>query len=1173
MAEDPKVPPPSNPLTGLLRRLFGGGASTAATPAPVPTSYAAPDMTITDENRADLLYLAQNAPFAYGYWAQVKKLYKTAEAAQDRDILGALITRLDTQPFIDTAAPVTMPLGEHNIGGILKIKVSGTIACLVSQSRNPNLRIADISDPVYPRLVGQFEVPRAIDLIVEGNRAYVLEPSYTHNQLGGVHVVDISQPTNPRNLGHADIRYATSIAQYGPYLAVLFGDYRSSGLTILDLANPSSPITVGTLQINLPNASMLVVQGQVGYVLTNQKSSGQQKIAVVDLATPTQPRQMSVRDAAGTTGIAVAGNYFYRTTGRAYYSDTQSVDGLSIYHLSDLDKRVGFLSGINAQLAAVVGRYAYVGVGGQRYADIEDGGLHIVDVADPTQPRLVGKVRGGKILDVAPPTENTDTIFFSMERQRYAGGAFCAANIARPEQPLLLSTLPSNKTFGYMKRRARRALRNLAEQDPTQYVYLATQILTATGKGRNTLDTRIQWVSMDILYGGSRRYEQAGHGRGAYLSKGKHLSLRTREEAYPYLWDRHPLLAESLYTLAELPWQTHEAACKMLRGNSRDLPVVPDATLLRFLQSSSPLLVTVACRALAAQMERGQQPAPDLAAEAFFKGGGRTRTAVRDYIARQTLNGSLNSKWTNPFASRLYKLASENVADGSLSRRQGIAFAYLVATFPNVLSRQAAPALAALLYATRRPELMAWTLATLRQASATQLDQWLKALEPLSDDLRVPALAALSESLQSKPISPAMMTALINDTSTWIRAATWDMIARSRTPDADLAKVWDDLLTLTSETDALRTATASPAAIALFNRLSLDGSRLQNLLETRPFLVGLLPQSALLNIVRILPPASILNLVRASMDAQWPELRVTITDALSQAGQNGAFWKLAWQAVGASGDPTLAARLLADDVMSATFMQTDDVEVLDTSNPVYGPILGRWVRAHDGLFQADSPYLLKIATHTLPDIRAFGLERARQVGMRMPFALRLLESELPPSVALGREFFEGVTPGDACELEYATALCDSPKPPVRQYGREYAEARWERLPHSELFSRLSENPDVQTEAFLARKMLTTDERFAGAEVFDRQVLRGRDKGRKAKELVKRRLDAQPSQDVGLLLEMTRSRSSRDAEWALGQLARLALDGVEIEGFSVEGFSVEGLEVDGSGVGSPAASGI
>jgi len=74
--------------------------------------------------------------------------------------------------------------------------------------------------------------------------------------------------------------------------------------------------------------------------------------------------------------------------------------------------------------------------------------------------------------------------------------------------------------------------------------------------------------------------------------------------------------------------------------------------------------------------------------------------------------------------------------------------------------------------------------------------------------------------------------------------------------------------------------------------------------------------------------------------------------------------------------------------------------------------------------------------------------------------------------------------------------------------------------------------------------------------FDNRVLRTRRTGRKAKELVKRRLET-PAPDAAVfigsnqtvddrriqaLVDMARGSSLRDRDWALQQLARLALDG-------------------------------
>jgi len=70
--------------------------------------------------------------------------------------------------------------------------------------------------------------------------------------------------------------------------------------------------------------------------------------------------------------------------------------------------------------------------------------------------------------------------------------------------------------------------------------------------------------------------------------------------------------------------------------------------------------------------------------------------------------------------------------------------------------------------------------------------------------------------------------------------------------------------------------------------------------------------------------------------------------------------------------------------------------------------------------------------------------------------------------------------------------------------------------------------------------------------FDRAVLRGRYRARKAKNLVqKRRTQTEPLPDERTLLELARGRTPRDADWALTQLAKRALeapvDGVEISG--------------------------
>jgi len=152
------------------------------------------------------------------------------------------------------------------------------------------------------------------------------------------------------------------------------------------------------------------------------------------------------------------------------------------------------------------------------------------------------------------------------------------------------------------------------------------------------------------------------------------------------------------------------------------------------------------------------------------------------------------------------------------------------------------------------------------------------------------------------------------------------------------------------------------------------------------------------------------------------------------------------------------------------------------------------------------------------------------------------------------------------------ALCDSPEKSVRAYGREFVERRLSTLPRDLLLRRLFENPDPAMQAFVASLLLKEGNDTATTPEFDEAVLRARGRGRRAKELVKQRIGQQRTNalaagttaagttaagttaDVATLLEMARSCTPRDAEWALSQLARLAAQGREIEGFTVEGVS-------------------
>ena len=55
-----------------------------------------------EAERAELLRYAREAPLVYGDWRHLKWLYKEAEGADEPEILGTLIGRLDAAPLLSS---------------------------------------------------------------------------------------------------------------------------------------------------------------------------------------------------------------------------------------------------------------------------------------------------------------------------------------------------------------------------------------------------------------------------------------------------------------------------------------------------------------------------------------------------------------------------------------------------------------------------------------------------------------------------------------------------------------------------------------------------------------------------------------------------------------------------------------------------------------------------------------------------------------------------------------------------------------------------------------------------------------------------------------------------------------------------------------------------------------
>lgn len=1100
----------------------------------------------SEADRQALAAFARETPLTYGTWGRFKRLYKTVETnpLADAALFGALAARLDAVPLSSSVAALPVDLG-------------------------PDVR-------------------GVASLAVAGRRAYCLLGSQGQaGQFAGFEF-DPANPLKPTLLGSGPVRKGQSVLFCGPFICLVGGGFEKGALAIFDPTDLSRPVWRG--QVPLGGYGKAVGAFPHVYVAVQGPEKGWSGLRVVDLTDPDRPQIAGEVEIKQARQVAQDGSLVAVTSGetRFQWGQLPSSGGLSFVSVSDVGRPriLGTLPVTNPTAVALRGSLAFVGL--DRDSQRGSPGLHIVDVSDPARPQKRGFLATGFY---APKTITLhgDFAYLTLEY-----GCPQVVNISRPDAPVLagqfstysatdivvsegtayvatpyqglelygvvnrgkparIGTPPSGATLGYMKRRVRRALRGFAKTNPDGYVQLAAATLAAARPGKDAaFDAARQWVLADLLYGGSDRYVQKRHGRGPLTpTLPIRCRLRTREERAPEAWDRHPEVVTDLLLNPSLPWPIHEAMFKIWFARNNSLPPPSQDSLAGFVASPSPLLIHFAVRVIAAQMEGGGFMPPQTAATAYVKAGARRRRVIEAALDGQ----DRGDEWSRAFAGQTLDLASLSLANDRLPRRHATACETVAQRFPALVPDALVRAMAAPLLNADLPGLTELVLTLARRATPPEALGWLQTLLPVSEAQRERVLTALAVSLESQAFTFTLAeagTLVLHYGDEFGRAAGWRLLAASATDGAVFHALWTGLLDSPQETPALRTAMTSPAALACLARAGLSSQTIADRLRDRPFLAALLSPQTFAAILPTLPETVALSLIAAVPDDRWPDFRPFLQSYLRAGLGVAAFWNAVPSALASDAEDRLERRLLDDTEIADTLVGADDPGLLSIREPAFNAVLGRWVRAHEALFPANSPLLLQAATHVLPDARAWALDRVRAQGMDLPFALRLLESSLPASMEVGGAFFTSLAPGDPAERGYALALCDSPLPPARALGRAFVTARWETLPQEETLRALFENSHADMQAFVADLLSQSPARPAGTSQFDGEVLRTRHTARRAKEQVKARQGMEPTVDVATLLALARSRTPRDSEWALGQLARLALAGQEIEGFTVTG---------------------
>jgi hypothetical protein len=151
-----------------------------------------------------------------------------------------------------------------------------------------------------------------------------VQDNYAYIGLGtGLVVLDISDPLMPRRIGYLSLHYPLKdIVAAGPYLYLAEKSDPSNAndstfLRVVDIANPTAPVEVGSYEIAEGNISRLTLNGRYLGLIAENIWNIPDQLEILDISIPEAPLQVAVypmpKGAGGASLTGWIGDYIYVT--------------------------------------------------------------------------------------------------------------------------------------------------------------------------------------------------------------------------------------------------------------------------------------------------------------------------------------------------------------------------------------------------------------------------------------------------------------------------------------------------------------------------------------------------------------------------------------------------------------------------------------------------------------------------------------------------------------------------------------------------------------------------------------------------------------------------------------------------------------------------------------------
>jgi hypothetical protein len=265
---------------------------------------------------------------------------------------------------------------------VMDVVVAAKTAYLAAGSEG--LRTVDVRRPRAPKSLGAVPMPasHADRVLVRKKLAYVSDV------FKGVRVIDVAYPRSPSQARlYVPAGSAQDVALDGRYAFVAGQTF---GMTTADLSDPAHPTEIASLQTEGPVVSVVGVGRRV-FLGTGSAPGTSSTIVSVDVSNPKRP---AIRSRQGLVGIP-------GDPARPGQSREAAVQGTTIYYANEhgllivdgSQDQPCWLSFLQTSADSFTKATIGVGVAGHiAYLGASEGGVYVVDVADPREPHLLGSV-------------------------------------------------------------------------------------------------------------------------------------------------------------------------------------------------------------------------------------------------------------------------------------------------------------------------------------------------------------------------------------------------------------------------------------------------------------------------------------------------------------------------------------------------------------------------------------------------------------------------------------------------------------------------------------------------------------------------------------------------------------------------------------------------------------